>query len=85
MHIILYVVALAAIAGALGLSWLGLDSELATIGPEALAAALRDHGLLLVGGLVLAGLGRILQHMRAIDVGLQRVAKAAEDAARLDG
>lgn len=85
MHIILYVVALAAIAGALGLSWLGLDSELATIGPDALAAALRDHGLLLVGGLVLAGLGRILQHMRAIDVGLRRVAKAAEDAARLDG
>ena len=85
MHIILYVVALAAIAGALGLSWLGLDSELATIGPEALAAALRDHGLLLVGGLVLAGLGRVLQHMRAIDVGLRRVAKAAEDAARLDG
>jgi hypothetical protein len=85
MHIILYVVALAAIAGALGLSWLGLDSELATIGPEALAAALRDHGLLLVGGLVLAGLGRILQHMRAIDVGLRRVAKAAEDAASLDG
>jgi hypothetical protein len=85
MHIILYVVALAAIAGALGLSWLGLDSELATIGPEALAAALRDHGLLLVGGLVLAGLGRILQHMRSIDVGLRRVAKAAEDAASLDG
>lgn len=84
MHIILYAVALAAIAGALGLSWLGLDSELAAIGPEALAAALRDNGLLLVGGLVLAGLGRVLQHMGAIDVGLRRVAKAAEDAARMD-
>ncbi len=83
MHIILYVVALAAIAGALGLSLLGLNSE-TPFGPEALAGALRDHGLLLVGGLVLAGLGRVLQHMRAIDVGLQRVAKAAEDATKLD-
>ena len=84
MHIILYVVGLAAIAGALGLSLLGLDPELPPTGPEALAGALRDHGLLLVGGLVLAGLGRVLQHMRAIDVGLRRVAKAAEDAAKLD-
>ncbi len=84
MHIILYAVALVAIAGALGLAWLGLDSELASIGPEALAAALRDNGLLLVGGLVLAGLGRVLQQMGAINVGLRRVAKAAEDAARLD-
>ena len=83
MHIILYIVALAAVAGALVLSLPGLNPD-APFGPEALAGALRDHGLLLVGGLVLAGLGRVLQHMRAIDVGLQRVAKAAEDAAKLD-
>lgn len=84
MHILLYVVALAAIAGALGLSVQGLNPE-APFGPDALARALRDNGLLLVGGLILLGLGRVLQHMRAIDAGLHRVAKAAEDAAKLDG
>ncbi len=50
-----------------------------------LETALRAHGLLLVGGVILAGLGRVLQHLRAIDVGLGRVAEAAEEAARPDG
>ncbi len=38
-----------------------------------------------VGGLILAGLGRVLQHMGSIDAGLRRVAEAAEEATGLDG
>ena len=82
MYIVLYVFAAAAIAGAVGLSYQGMD---AAAGMDALKAGVRDNGLLLVGGLILAGLGRVLQHMGGINAGLQRVAEAAEEAARLDG
>jgi hypothetical protein len=84
MHYFLYLVALAAVAAALGLSIRDLDSG-AGPGLDTLESALRAHGLLLVGGVILAGLGRVLQHMRGIHVGLGRVAKAAEEATRLDG
>ncbi|MCH8037772.1 MAG: hypothetical protein IIC53_11725 [Proteobacteria bacterium] len=84
MYIVLYVFAAAAIAGAVGLSYLGMDAG-AVAGMDALKAGVRDNGLLLVGGLILAGLGRVLQHMEGIDAGLNRVAEAAEEAARLDG
>jgi hypothetical protein len=52
---------------------------------DALESAVRAHGLLVIGGVILAGLGRVLQHLRAIDIGLGRVAKAAEDAIAMDG
>ncbi len=84
MHLMLYLFALAAVAAALGLSIRDLESGVPP-GLDMLESALRAHGLLLVGGAILAGLGRVLQHLRAIDVGLGRVAKAAEDATRLDG
>jgi hypothetical protein len=84
MHFLLYLIALAAVAAALGMSIRDLELGAAP-GLDQLESALRSHGLLLVGGVILAGLGRVLQHLRAIDVGLTRVAKAAEDAARLDG
>ncbi len=90
MYIVLYVFAAAAIAGAVGLSYQdmgagqGMDAG-AVVGLDALKAGVRDNGLLLVGGLILAGLGRVLQHMRGIDAGLHRVAEAAEEATRLDG
>lgn len=84
MHLLLYLFALAAVAAALGLSIRDLEPGLAP-GLGMLESALRAHGLLLVGGAILAGLGRVLQHLRAIDVGLGRVATAAEDAIRLDG
>jgi hypothetical protein len=83
MHLVLYLFALAAVAAALGLSIRDLESGV-TPGLEVLESALRAHGLLVVGGVVLAGLGRVLQHLRAIDVGLGRVAKAAEDAVTMD-
>ena len=83
MHFLLYFFALAAGAAALGLSIRDLEPG-APPGLDLLESALRAHGLLLVGGIITAGLGRVLQHMRAIDVGLARVAKAAEEAARLD-
>ena len=90
MYIVLYVFAAAAIASAVGLSYQdlgpgqGMDA-VAVAGLDALKAGVRDNGLLLVGGLILAGLGRVLQHMGGIDAGLQRVAEAAEEATRLDG
>ncbi len=84
MYLLLYLFALVAVAAALGLSIRDLEPG-APPGLDVLESALRAHGLLLVGGAVLAGLGRVLQHLRAIDVGLGRVATAAEDAARLDG
>ncbi len=84
MYIVLYVFAAAAIAGAVGLSYQGMDAG-AVAEIDALKAGVRDNGLLLVGGLILAGLGRVLQHMRGIDAGLHRVAEAAEEATRLDG
>ncbi len=83
MYLVLYLFALAAVAAALGLSIRDLESGV-TPGLEVLESALRAHGLLVVGGVVLAGLGRVLQHLRAIDVGLGRVAKAAEDAVTMD-
>lgn len=83
MYLLLYLFALAAVAAALGLSIRDLEPGVAP-GLDALESALRGHGLLVVGGVILAGLGRVLQHLRAIDVGLNRVAKAAEDATRLD-
>ena len=83
MHFLLYFFALAAVAAALGLSVRDLEPGTPP-GLDLLESALRAHGLLLVGGIIAAGLGRVLQHMRAIDVGLARVAKAAEEAARLD-
>ncbi len=88
MHYFLYLVALAAVAAALGLSIRDLDSGAGpglASGLDTLESALRAHGLVLVGGVILAGLGRVLQHMRGIHVGLGRVAKAAEEATRLDG
>ncbi len=87
MYLLLYLFALAAVAAALGLSIRDLDSALApgvTPGFAGLESALRAHGLLAVGGVILAGLGRVLQHLRAIDVGLGRVAKAAEDVVTLE-
>ena len=84
MYIVLYVFAAAAIAGAVGLSYQGMDAGAVT-GMDALKAGVRENGLLLVGGLILAGLGRVLQHMGSIHTGLHRVAEAAEEAARLDG
>ncbi len=90
MYIVLYVFAAAAIASAVGLSYQdlgagqGMDPGPVT-GLDALKAGVRDNGLLLVGGLILAGLGRVLQHMGGIDAGLLRVAEAAEEATRLDG
>ena len=84
MHFLLYFFALVAIAAALGLSIRDLEPG-APPGLEMLESALRAHGLLLVGGVMLAGLGRVLQHMHAINAGLARVARAAEDAAKLDG
>lgn len=84
MHFLLYLFALAAVAAALGLSIRDLEPGAAP-GLDLLESTLRSHGLLLVGGVILAGLGRVLQHLSAIDVGLARVAKAAEDAAKLDG
>ncbi len=87
MYIVLYACAAAAVIGAVALSYHGLGPGLgegAALWLEALKAEVRDHGLLLVGGLILAGLGRVLQHMQAIDVGLHRVAKAAEEVARLE-
>ena len=83
MHLVLYLFALAAVAAALGLSIRDLESGV-TPGLDVLESALRAHGLLAVGGVILAGLGRVLQHLRAIDIGLGRVAKAAEDAVTLD-
>ncbi len=90
MYIVLYVFAAAAIAGAVGLSYQGMDAGQGMgagtfAGMDALKAGVRDNGLLLVGGLILAGLGRVLQHMGGIDAGLHRVAEAAEEATRLDG
>jgi hypothetical protein len=83
MYLVLYLFALAAVAAALGLSI--RDLQLGALpGLDLLESAVRAHGLLVVGGVILAGLGRVLQHLRAIDVGLGRVAKAAEDATRLD-
>ena len=84
MHLLLYLLALAAAAAALGLSIRDLGSEVPP-GPEVLESALPAHGPLLVGGAILAGPGRVLPHLRAIDFGLGRVATAAEEAARLDG
>ncbi len=84
MYLLVYLFALVAVAAALGLSIRDLEPG-APPGLDVLESALRAHGLLRVGGAVLAGLGRVLQHLRAIDVGLGRVATAAEDAARLDG
>ena len=95
MYIVLYVFAAAAITGAVGLSYQdmgvqdmgvgqGMDAG-AAAGIDALKAGVRDNGLLLVGGLILAGLGRVLQHMGGINAGLRRVAEAAEEATRLDG
>ncbi len=84
MHLLLYLFALAAVAAALGLSIRDLELGVPP-GLDVLESALRAHGLLLVGGVILAGLGRVLQHLRAIDVGLGRVATAAEEATRLDG
>ncbi len=84
MYLLLYLFALVAVAAALGLSIRDLEPGVPP-GLDVLESALRAHGLLLVGGGILAGLGRVLQHLRAIDVGLGRVATAAEDAARLDG
>ncbi len=92
MYLLLYLFALAAVAAALGLSIRDLESGVApgvapgvAWGLDALESVVRAHGLLMVGGVILAGLGRVLQHLRAIDVGLGRVAKAAEDAITLDG
>ncbi len=88
MHLMLYLFALAAVAAALGLSIRDLESGVPPGAPprlDVLESALRAHGLLLVGGAILAGLGRVLQHLRAIDAGLGRVATAAEEAARPDG
>jgi hypothetical protein len=84
MHLLLYLFALAAIAAALGLSIRDLEPG-APPGLDALESAVRAHGLLVIGGVILAGLGRVLQHLRAIDIGLGRVAKAAEDAIAMDG
>ncbi len=84
MYIVLYVFAAAAIVGAVGLSYQGMDAG-AVAEIDALTAGVRDNGLLFVGGLILAGLGRVLQHMGGIDAGLRRVAEAAEEATRLDG
>ncbi len=84
MHFVLYLLALAAVTAALGLSFRDLEPGVPP-GLDVLESALRAHGLLLVGGAILAGLGRVLQHLRAIDVGLIRVAEAAEEATRLDG
>ncbi len=84
MYLLLYLFALAAVAAALGLSIRDLELGVSP-GLDVLESALRAHGLLLVGGVILAGLGRVLQHLRAIDVGLGRVAEAAEEATRLDG
>jgi hypothetical protein len=87
MYIVLYAFAAAAVIGAVALSYQGLGQGLgegAALGLEALEAGVRDHGLLLVGGLILAGLGRVLQHMQAIDAGLRRVANAAEEATRAE-
>ncbi|MHA1153397.1 MAG: hypothetical protein ACTSQ7_12185 [Alphaproteobacteria bacterium] len=84
MHLVLYLFALAAVAAALGLSVRDLESGV-TPGLDELESALRAQGLLAVGGVILAGLGRVLQHLRAIDVGLCRVAKAAEEAITMEG
>ncbi len=84
MYIVLYVFAAAAIAGAVGLSYQGMDAG-AVAGLDALIAGVRDNGLLFVSGLILDGLGRVLQHMGGINAGLRRVAEAAEEATRLDG
>ncbi len=89
MYIVLYVFAAAAIAGAVGLSYQSMDvgqgmDAGAVAGLDALKAGVRDNGLLLVGGLILAGLGRVLQYMGGINAGLHRVAEAAEEATRLD-
>ena len=83
MHLLLYLFALAAVAAALGLSVRDLELGAAP-GLDVLESAVREHGLLLVGGAILAGFGRVLQHLRAIDIGLSRVAKAAEDAITQD-
>ncbi len=83
MYIVLYVFAAAAVAGAVGLSYQGMGEGVLP-GIDVLKAGLRENGLLLVGGLILAGLGRVLQDMNAISAGLNRVAEAAEEAARLD-
>ena len=84
MHLLLYLFALAAIAAAVGLSIQDLEPGVAS-GLDDLESMVRAHGLLVVGGVILAGLGRVLQHLRAIDVGLGRVAKAAEEAITMDG
>jgi hypothetical protein len=84
MYLVLYLFALVAVAAALGLSVRDLQPGMPP-GLDALESAVRAHGLLVVGGVVLAGLGRVLQHLRAIDIGLGRVATAAEEATRLDG
>ena len=84
MHLLLYLFALAAIAAAVGLSIQDLEPGVAP-GLDDLESMVRAHGLLVVGGIILAGLGRVLQHLRAIDVGLGRVAKAAEEAITMDG
>ncbi len=90
MYIVLYIFAAAAIAGAVGLSYQdmgagqGMDAR-AVAGLDALKAGVRDNELLLVGGLILAGLGRVLQHMGSINADLRRVAEAAEEATGLGG
>jgi hypothetical protein len=84
MHLLLYLFALAAIAAALGLSIRDFEPGVAP-GLDELESVVREHGLLVVGAAILAGLGRVLQHLRAIDVGLGRVAKAAEDVITMDG
>ena len=83
MHLLLYMFALPAIAAALGMSVQDLEPGVAP-GLDLLESVVRAHGLLIVGGVILAGLGRVLQHLRAIDAGLGRVAKAAEDAITMD-
>jgi hypothetical protein len=83
MHLVLYLFALAAVAAALGLTIRDLQPGMPP-GLGLLETAVRAHGLLVVGGVILAGLGRVLQHLRAIDIGLGRVATAAEEATKLD-
>lgn len=84
MYNVLNVFAAAAIVGAVGLSYQDMDAGTVT-GMDALKTGVRENGLLLVGGLILAGLGRVLQHMGSINAGLRRVAEAAEESTGLGG